>query len=736
MSGDDDLLKLVDEPAATAFAASEPWRVLIVDDEEQVHQVTRLALQGTSILGRALQFDSAYSAAEARAMLAGQRYACILLDVVMESEDAGLALVGEIRERFADSAVRIVLRTGQPGYAPELEVIQKYDINDYRSKAELTSQRLVTTLTAALRSYQQIRTIEANREGLRMILDAASSLMAVKAVRNFAEGVLTQVCAMLQVDPGGVICVRRRAGTRELLVLAASGPRAAFQGQTLESVGDAAIVERVQQAADAGRSRFGPDHAVLCIRSPRAEEMLVYLATGDPLNELDRSLLELFSINVAIGLDNSHLFEELEVMAFHDRLTGLWNRVSLERELATRIRKGGAFSVVVADIDNFQAVNDGLGHDIGDRTLKASAALLAEVFGLDTFIARTSADSFTLVVPGSDRGALEARLRALFKRLERNVRVDEHEIPLSMSLGVSYFPDHGDTAAALFQNAGIALKQAKRVSRASWQVFDDRFERDLQHRLQTVRELRYALERRSLRLRYQPQIVLATGRTYGVEALARWQRDEGALLGPDRFIPAAEDSGQIVALGEWVLHEACHQQQAWSRSCRRALTMAVNVSMRQLKDPDFVSMLRGVLKETSIDPSLLELEVTESLMMDDGSRLVGVLQEVRQLGVRVSIDDFGTGYSSLSQLQRLPMDRLKIDRAFITGLTQRREDDVLVAMIVNMGHLLGLRVIAEGVETEAQRGRLVELGCDEAQGFLFAPPIPPEAIAERLVREG
>ncbi|HRQ64824.1 MAG TPA: EAL domain-containing protein [Xanthomonadaceae bacterium] len=722
----------LDERNPPDSSSADAWPILIVDDEDEVHQVTRFVLKGTEILGRPLRFDSAYTADQARELLGAGSYACILLDVVMESEDAGLRLVGEIREQFLDSAVRIVLRTGQPGHAPELEVIRKYDINDYRSKSELTSQRLITTLTTALRSYQQIRTIEANREGLRMILDAASSLMAVKAVRSFASGVLTQICAMLDVDPEGVVCVRRRGRGDDFQILAAAGRHAVHQGQSLEALGNPHMLEQVQEAAKAAESRFGDDYAVLNIRSPRAEEMLVHISSGNPLREFDRSLLEVFSFNLAVGLDNAHLFEELEVMAFHDRLTGLWNRTSLERELARRIHESEAFAVVIADIDNFQAVNDGLGHDVGDRTLKASGALLAEVFGLDTYIARTSADSFAMIVQRVALDTLEQRLRALGKRLERNIVVEDHEIPLSMTLGIARFPEHGETATAVFQNAGIALKQAKRVSRASYQWFDDRFEQELQQRLQTVRELRYALERNALRLLYQPQIVLATGRMSGVEALARWQRDDDELLLPALFIAAAEDSGQIVAIGEWILREACRQQQVWEQATRHALTVAINVSMRQIKDADFPAMVRDVLRQTSIDPTRVELEVTESLMVDDSVRLVGVLEELRSTGVHIAIDDFGTGYSSLSQLQRLPIDRLKIDRAFITGLSHRNEDAVLAAMIINMGHLLGLRVIAEGVETAEQRDRLLQLGCDDAQGFLFDPPLPPDAIADRL----
>jgi diguanylate cyclase (GGDEF)-like protein len=728
---DDDLLQFDDESnvAPNAPPVAEPWRILIVDDEEQVHQVTRFALQGAVVLGRPLHFDSVYSANEARQALAQGRYACILLDVVMETEDAGLKLVGEIRERFEDPAVRIVLRTGQPGYAPEVEIIQKYDINDYRCKSELTSHRLLTTMTAALRSFQQIRTIEASREGLEVILDAATSLMAVKVVKTFAEGVLMQICSMLQADADGVVCAHYQGeGREELHVLAASGRYADHAGQPVDTLGNQALLDRVHTALEVRRSDFGEDYAVLYVRSPRGEELVVHVATPADLSDLDRKLLEIFSINIAVGFDNAHLFEELETLAFHDKLTGLWNRPALERELLRRIRQGGPLALVVADIDNFQAVNDGLGHEIGDRTLQASAAILAEVFGRQTFVARSSADSFAMILQNLDETELDDRLRQLARRLERNIEIDGNDIPLTMSIGVARYPEHGGSATEIFQNAGIALKHAKRVSRSSYQYFDPRFEQALQVRLQTIRELRYAVERKTLRLLYQPQIDLKSRRVFGVEALVRWLRDGKEMVAPQRFIPAAEDSGQIVAMGEWILREACRQQQEWERSSGVAIGMAVNVSMRQLKDPDFTEVVRRVVQEASIDPARLELEVTESMMMDDAVGMIRVLQELRATGIRIAIDDFGTGYSSLSHLQRLPIDRLKIDRAFITGLTERSEDQVIAAMIINMGHLLNLRVIAEGVETEAQLERLVQMGCDDAQGFLFGRPMAPEAL--------
>jgi EAL domain-containing protein (putative c-di-GMP-specific phosphodiesterase class I) len=254
----------------------------------------------------------------------------------------------------------------------------------------------------------------------------------------------------------------------------------------------------------------------------------------------------------------------------------------------------------------------------------------------------------------------------------------------------------------------------------------------LRTRLDTIRELRYSVERKHLHLLYQPQVELKTQKVFGVEALVRWRRDGQELVSPDRFIPAAENSGQIVAIGEWILHEACRQQQTWQRESGRALGMAVNVSVRQLQDPEFLSVVRRAIAQASIDPAQLELEVTESMMMENNASLVSVLQDIRSLGIRVSIDDFGTGYSSLSHLQRLPIDRLKIDRSFITGLTQRNEDQVIAAMIINMGHLLNLRVIAEGVETTEQRERLLGMGCDEAQGYLFGKPMTADELIARV----
>lgn len=732
---DSELLFSNDQAIAPDRSTVEScWPVLVVDDDEQVHLITRYVFRDQIIMGRALELESARSATEARQLLQSRRFACILLDVVMESDDAGLKLTRYIREDLGDTAVRIILRTGQPGSAPEMDVVGKYDINDYKSKAELTADQLITALTAALRSYAQIEAVEASRLGLEAILRAANRLNAVKAPAQYAIAALREICGLLKVKPNGVVCMRDTPeGPETPRVLAIDRPSFNEQGGAPVRL-EAAIERDVQAAIAQQASLFESDHAVIFGRSPSGRMLVVWVALDQPLSKLDRTLAEVLTINIAAGFDNAYLFDELESLAYRDRLTGLPNRLAFEREVLKQIAGHGAVAVAIADIDGFQAVNDGLGHDIGDQTLIAIAGLLQDVFGSETFIARNSGDNFAILLPSLNEAEIRRLLLSLREHASANLKIDGSEIPLSISVGVAQFPKHGSSAKMLFQNAGIALKQAKRVSRSSFEFFDERLVGSLKARLEIMRDLRYAVERDSLRLLYQPQINLRTGKLFGAEALVRWQRDASGFVPAQEFIPAAEDSGHIVAIGEWVMREACRQHVSWGREAGLDLQIAVNVSMRQLKDAGFIKMLERAIRDTGIDPSRLEVEITESLMVENAGALADLLERVRSLGVTVAIDDFGTGYSSLSSLQKLPIDRLKIDRSFITGLAERKEDQIIAAMIVNMGHLLGLQVIAEGVEILEQASLLVTMGCDDVQGYFYGRPMSADALLDLALR--
>lgn len=729
---DDELVRFAEEdsPVMAHEAPGVGWRVLIVDDEEQVHQATRYALKDTLFLGRPLQLFSVRSAAEARQMLADEpEFAVILLDVVMESHDAGLTLVSFIRETCEDHCVRIILRTGQPGYVPEVEVIQKYDINDYKSKAELTRKRLITTVTAAIRAYQQLKTIEASRRGLTKIISAANELFKERAVRTFSQGVVMQLCGLLQIPEEGFVCCHVEGSEANTLTVLAGGGR--FSPGTVLNLADSEeepLIGYIREVYREKHSKVWPDRVVLHMISPHGDELVVHIFTREPLNDIDQQLLELFSVNIAVGFDNARMFEHIERLAYIDSLTELPNRASLSDTLEAHLKQGDPCVLVDLDLDNFQAINDGLGRHMGDRVLRAVAKRLQQEFGDAGLVARIAADSFAVLILGDDQ-AIENRLRRFIKRFEKNLEIGGNEIPVSMTAGLAIAPEHGKRAETLLQNAGIALKEAKRTQRSSCCTFDPSYEEVLQQRLRIGRELRHCVEHDELVLHYQPQISLRRQRVIGAEALVRWRKRNRIIL-PEDFIPIAENSGHIIAIGTWVLEEACRTQVLWREQLGQDITMAVNVSVRQLKDPDFFSVLEDIIDRAGINPRHLELEVTESMMMTDTDTLREILAKVRQRGVKVAIDDFGTGYSSLSYLQQLPVDRLKIDRSFIMGIDKRSEGQVIAALIVEMGHLLKLNVIAEGVESEAELGQLRKLGCDDAQGGLYARPLESEALVD------
>ncbi len=731
----DELLVFADEQEGVLPAPEKmeaPWKILIVDDEEQIHAATRFALKGVVFAQRELAISSAYSAAEALQMLGRQPdFACIFLDVVMESEQAGLHLVTQIREVLLNESVRIILRTGQPGYAPEMEVIQRYDINDYKDKSELTRDKLLTTLITALRSYQQLKAIESSREGLEMILDASTQLFSVRYVSQFAMGALKQICSLLQTPTEGILCAHYAGEERkQLKVLAASGRFMGLQGEYLDTLGRQVPLAEIDAVIRAKQSRFADDSTVLYILSPLGDELAVYVDCPNRLTELDKRMIRLFSVNVAIGFENAHLFEHIERLAYIDQLTQLPNRVAFNREIRRRTESREPFAVVLADIDNFQAVNDGLGHDIGDITLNLAARLINRLFGGRHFVARVSSDSFGILLPVVDSASLLAHMQEFAQINGTVLQVQGNEILLSLTFGVSIYPQHDQTADGLFKYAGIALKASKALRRGGCQIFDPHMERNLRQRLSLISELRQADLDRQFEIHYQPVIDLRTARIEACEALVRWNRD-GRLIPPGDFIHAAEESGQIIALGGWVLQRSLQQLRAWLSRGHR-LRMAVNVSARQLRDGQFLAALDRLVADSGVPPELLELEITESFLIEDLIQATACLAEIRKRGLGLAIDDFGTGYSSLSYLHELPVNRLKIDRSFVSRIQHRSEDRTICDLILQTGRLLGMRVLAEGVETDEQATLLRGLGCDEAQGFLYSRPVPPVQFEDLL----
>ncbi len=429
--------------------------------------------------------------------------------------------------------------------------------------------------------------------------------------------------------------------------------------------------------------------------------------------------------------------EQLHRLAYYDVLTGLPNRDLFRDRLtnaAARARRNGStVGLVFLDLDRFKNVNDSLGHSAGDALLKAVAERLTGRFRESDTIARIGGDEFAIVL-ADIRDADDAANAAasVLNVLHAPIIVEGHELFASASIGISLCPDDGEDPELLIRNADAAMYRAKSLGRNGYQFYTEEMGVHSAERLVMEGELRRAIERGELSLALQPQIDLATGTICGAEALARWHNERLGSVRPDIFIALAEETGLIGDLGRWVLDASLAEASRWQRAGFTGLSIAVNVSGHQLAGGTLVAELKGALEQHAVPPECVELELTESVLMENAERTVALLGELHAQGVSLAVDDFGTGYSSLAYLKRFDIDKLKIDKSFVNDITLNRSDAEIAATVIAMGHKLGLRVVAEGVETREQLQFLAEQGCDQIQGYLFSRPVTPDELLEML----
>jgi diguanylate cyclase (GGDEF)-like protein len=576
-----------------------PWKILMVDDSPEVHQVTRMVLRSMRYLDRPLQFLSAYSAAEGKELVLNHPDAAVvLLDVVMETDQAGLDMVKFIRGEADNKLIRIILRTGQPGVAPEAEVIQQYDINDYKNKADLSDEKLNAAIVLALRSYDRLHSEY----------------------------------------------LQRQEGERRI-----------------------------------------------------------------------------------------------EYLAYYDVLTGLPNRTLLLDRIAqairTAVRNSWHVGVLHLDLDQFKRINDSLGHDFGDLLLKAVGQRLRTLVRAEDTVAHMSGDEFALLLPNlKDAAHCSYVAEKILSDLTRPYSIQEQELHITASIGISVCPADGGDSMALIRNADAAMYQAKAMGGNAYGFFKPEMTARALENLRVSNDLRRAINRSEFVLHYQPQLDIATGRIVGAEALIRWQHPEWGLVFPGKFIGVAEETGLIQPMGEWVVREACRQNKAWQDAGLGPICVAVNLSARQFDGNRIDRLIREALSESGLDAEHLELEITESMVMQNVEQAIAVMKMLKDIGVKLSIDDFGTGYSSLNYLKRFPLDKLKIDQSFVRDIGVDEDDASIVNAIIGLGKSLKLRTIAEGVEKESQLAFLRNGGCDEMQGYFFSKPIPA-ADFEALMRK-
>jgi diguanylate cyclase len=450
------------------------------------------------------------------------------------------------------------------------------------------------------------------------------------------------------------------------------------------------------------------------------------------------SMLDVRTDRLANSLD--HANSELLKLALHDNLTLLPNRILLNDRLEQAIhraeRKGGEFAVLFLDLDGFKAINDMHGHHVGDLLLKKVSHRLLEVKREADTAARLGGDEFVLLMePDSPENSA-----VLAQRLIETIEQPYHEagiaLHVSASIGIAIYPHDGKTGHELMVNADAAMYHAKKQGRNSYRFFEHTMNTDVHLQMQLQQDLRQAIHRNELVLHFQPKLVAPDGPMTGLEALLRWQSPEHGWLTPDRFLSLAESSGLIVPIGNWVINEACRQMKVWYDQGHCNWSVAVNLSAVQLEHSSLVDVVRTALAEHELASSHLVLEITESTAMRDAEASLKVLNQLSALGVSISIDDFGTGYSSLLYLKRLPANELKIDRGFITELAQGNDDEAIIQAIIALGKTLGMRIVAEGVETPQQQALLTRLGCDTLQGYLLGKPGPADMLQGEAAHPG
>jgi len=720
-----------DEDEILDDISGEAWQVLIVDDDPEIHSVTQLALSDLVVLGRRLEYLHAYSGVDACKLIEDNPdIVLVLLDVVMETDDAGLNVVKHIRENLARQDIRIVLRTGQPGYAPEESVIKDYDINDYKTKTELTRRKLVTTVYAAIRSYQQIATVTENRKGLEKIVKSASELLEIHSIQAYGKGVLQQLNLLLDDSFSGVFCARGQgiiegADDLSFYILGQAGFDSILVNQKLDSLHDEHANKQVLTCFKQKQHQF-TDNSVSLYLASGGYRAIIHLTLPYTLTDTQKQLIEVFLTNVAIGYENVHLFQKLRNAAYKDWLTDLPNRLEFVRLLGQFADNDTDTDIaVLIDINHFSDINDGLGQEVGNQLLTAVGQRI-KTLGDKCKLARVGADVFGVI--GSKECLTPERLMALF---HHPFAAGEQYLPINACFGLCTKEHAHNSGVKVLNQINIALNLAKKDRLEHYAYYNPALEDETQWRLGMIRQLRTDFANDRLELWYQPQFNLITKKVIGAEALLRWRTTEGKFISPAVFIPLAEYSGLIIEIGDWVVNQACKQIKTLEQHNFDNVSISVNVSIPQFRRDDFVDKVIETIQRNQVKPSKLELEITENILMDEPQVIVDALIKLKAEGISIALDDFGTGFSSMSYLKKLPLDRLKVDRAFVTDI--HKEGQSLIAeTIIDLGKKMSLTVIAEGIEQVEEQNKLLELSCDEVQGFYYAKPMPADEFLQFL----
>jgi diguanylate cyclase (GGDEF)-like protein/PAS domain S-box-containing protein len=680
-------------------------RVLFIEDSKVDVELTVLELDQD---GFDVSWERVELEGDVKQALSLRRPQVILADFSMP----GFSGMDALRlARVTAPDVPFIFVSGTIGEERAIEAI-RLGATDYVLKDNL--RRLGTSVRRALSEAVErgrARTAEEERARLVEILEATSDCVSMS-------------------DPAGRVIYLNAAG-RKLIGLAES----AGAGGQMSEIHPPWARELIEREGRPAAARAGSWHAETAIKGADGTEIpvsQVIIAHRGPEGEIR------FFSTIARDIRERKAYEaQLQYLAHHDALTGLPNRALLGdralQAMAHAKRGGRPTALLVVDLDRFKLVNEGYSHAAGDALLHLVADRLRGAVREGDTIARLGADEFGVLATDLAR---PDDVLTVVRKIQDSMRspflLDRRELHLTASIGASIFPRDGEEFDILLSNADAAMQRVKAEGRNGFQFYAQAMTRQATDRLELESELRLALERGDLELHYQPQVVFANGRIIGAEALMRWQHQGRGWISPLQFVPIAEESDLIYPLGEFALVQSCRQVKNWDDAGYRPLRIAVNVSARQFRDPGFVETVERALRAAELDPGRLDLELTEGILVEKREEAVAILKRLKALGVQIAVDDFGTGYSSLSYLSRLPIDCLKIDRSFVNRVNEHGHDAAIAQAVISLAHSLGLRVVAEGVETAEQMGFLSAHGCDEGQGYLYSPAVRADAMANLL----
>jgi diguanylate cyclase (GGDEF)-like protein len=743
--------------------ASPAVRILLIEDEQIGAQTVALFLE--PIRWASASLETATTLREALARLRLEQFDLVISDLNLPDSE-GLATLQAVA-RACDRLIIVVTANDDPGLREQALEHGAYDVLHKGRLTQAALERLVRLATAQAGSVRPLRDSETR---FRKTFELAAAGMAHVGLDGGFLRVNRRLCEILGYAEGEL--VGRAVG--ELLPAAAGQRRErrfvrkdgseVWLDLTVAPVNspdgvrqyDVAVIEDItaRKQAEARRAAHGryqealaafgqaalamrdaselTDEALRTVRRALDTEEVAYaggaLRVNGALCDEAQSFLATAGSLLSTGLQRIESEMRVSFLAQFDPLTGLPNRALLADRFSQMIlqagRRGAMLGVLFVDLDDFKLVNDTLGRAGGDELLREAARRLQSAVRPGDTLARVSGDEFALVLADLARQE-DAALVAekLLERLAEPFILSGQETFVTASVGIAAYPADGGDAESLLGAADAAMVRAKQSGRNAYHFFTAAITQRTRARAQVALELRRAMERNEFDLAYQPKIDLASGAPCGAEALLRWNHPQRGVILPAEFVPVLEETGLIVPVGEWVLRRACEDLKAWQAAGLKVLPVAVNLSARQFRQQQLDARIRSLVRNAGVDPRLIELEITESQLMQDPDHAIRVMQALREVGIRIAIDDFGTGYSSLAYLTRFPVAALKIDRSFVADALSDAADAAIVRTIIEMAHTLSFTVVAEGVETEAQRAFLRQFGCEQGQGFLFAEPM-------------